>query len=277
MFKFFRGTPEMINNRIIAILLVIGTGIASKIEAQSTFALPLRIEAPGVYTRVRLDGSGMESRTNAVYEREKSANLEGEIRFLQNFSFRAGVTGTKWDKTDSATITEKGRVNVGLKYAQEYNLGWGAFTWGLGIRGFNRQTEKLKREDISPEMYLVRPHAGAGLKIGFFEIATELRLQSETNSSFKEKPNEEFRRYYQAGISVSYGITENLRLYAESEYRTPYNKKIDDNAKFWNIYPGVSYQIYQKGFLSVSMQYPMIREREADRGIRVSYFHLFDF
>ena len=33
----------------------------------------------------------------------------------------------------------------------------------------------------------------------------------------KENPKEEFRRYYQAGFALSYGITENFRLFAETE------------------------------------------------------------
>lgn len=245
-------------------------------DDRSSFAVPLRIEPAAVYTKIRIDGNGAERRDSNVYEREKQGYIEGEFKFLQNFSIKAGITKTQWEKSGSATLTQQGRLNVGLKYASEHNLSFGAIVWGGGIRWFDKQDKQFARDGVAPELYLVRPNLNFGLRVGPFEVIADLQFQSETNRAFKENSKEEFRRHYQAGLAISFGLTDNLRLFAETELRKPYQEKVDTNTKFWNVYPGLSYQIYKGGFLSVSAQIPVIPERQMDRGVRISYFHVFE-
>ncbi|MBP7281699.1 MAG: hypothetical protein KBA66_08995 [Leptospiraceae bacterium] len=265
----------MKNKNFIALCLLALT-ISIYGNEKSSFAIPLRIEPAAVYTKIRIDGQGVEKREDNIYEREKQGSIEGEFKFFEYFSVKAGTTKTQWEKSDSATLTQQSRLNVGLKFASEHKFSSGAFVWGGGVRGFDKQSPKYAREGVAPELYLIRPNLNLGLKLGDFEAIIDLQMQSETNKAFKENQQEQFRRYYQGGLALSYGLTENFRLFAETECRKPYNSSIDVNSKFWNVYPGFSYQIYKGGFISASLQFPVIEERLMDRGARISYFHVFE-
>jgi hypothetical protein len=259
-------------NRFCIILFFFSFSIFSE---DSKFSVPLRVEPVGVYTKIRVDAGASENRERNVYEREKQAYLEGELKFLNYFSVKLGTTKTQWERSGSKTLTELDRVNLGLKFAMEHSVGGGTFAWGGGVRGFDRQSQKVARDSVAPEMYLIRPHFNIGYKYNAFEIILNGHVQSETNRRFKEGSDEEFRRHYQVGVSISYGLTENFRVFLESELRRPYNERIDTKSKFWNIYPGLSYQIYQNGFLGLSLQFPVTPDRLMDRGVRISYFHIF--
>lgn len=246
-------------------------------DEKSSFAIPLRVEPAAVYSKIRIDGQASENREANSYEREKQGYIEAELKFLQNFSVKVGSAKTQWEKTDSKTLTQQGRLNIGLKYASEHSTSFGAIVWGGGIRWFDKQSKIFAREGEAPELYLIRPNANFGLRIGPFEAIADLQFQSETNRAFKENSKEEFRRYYQGGLALSFGLTDNFRLFAETEYRKPYSGSVDVHTKFWNVYPGFSYQVYHSGFVSASLQIPVIPERLMDRGIRVSYYHIFDY
>lgn len=263
-------------NKILIGLLLLAATIQIFGDEQSSFAIPLRVEPAAVYTKVRIDGQVSEKRDSNVYQREKVGYIEGEYKFLQNFSIKVGTTKSQWEKSGSKTLTQYDRLNVGLKYAREHQLSFGSFVWGGGVRWFDRQSKAYARDGVAPELYLIRPNINLGLKIGAFEAIADFQFQSETNRAFKENSQEEFRRYYQAGLALSYGVTDNLRLFAETEYRKPYNPVVDVNTKFWNVYPGLSYQIYKGGYLAASAQIPVIPERQMDRGLRISYFHVFE-
>jgi len=265
----------MKNKILVSILFLFGI-IRISAEEQSSFAIPLRVEPAAVYTKVRIDGQVSEKRDSNIYQREKVGYIEGEYKFLQYFSIKVGTTKSQWERSGSKTITQYDRLNVGLKFAREHQFSFGAFVWGGGVRWFDRQSKQYARDGVAPELYLVRPNLNFGLKIGSFEAIVDLQFQSETNRAFKENSQEEFRRYYQAGLALSYGVTDKLRLFAETEYRKPYNPVVDVNTKFWNVYPGLGYQIYKGGYLAVSGQLPVIPERLMDRGIRISYFHVFE-
>ncbi len=262
--------------------LIVGFGLLAftlgiYADEKSSFAVPLRVEPAAVYTKIRIDGQVSENRESNVYEREKQGNIEGELKFLQNFSVKVGTTKSQWEKSGSKTLTQLDRLYAGLKFAKEHQLSFGSIVWGGGVKWFDQQSKKYARDGQAPELYLIRPNANFGLKVGGFEAIVDLQFQSETNRAFQENSKEEFRRHYQAGLALSYGITENFRLFAETEYRKPYNPTVDVHTKFWNVYPGFSYQVYNGGFLSASLQIPVIPERQMDRGIRISYFHIFDY
>ncbi len=262
--------------------LIVGFGLLAftlgiYADEKSSFAVPLRVEPAAVYTKIRIDGQVSENRESNVYEREKQGNIEGELKFLQNFSVKVGTTKSQWEKSGSKTLTQLDRLYAGLKFAKEHQLSFGSIVWGGGVKWFDQQSKKYARDGQAPELYLIRPNLNFGLKLGAFEAIIDLQFQSETNRAFKENSKEEFRRYYQSGLALSYGLTENFRLFAETEYRRPYNQTVDVHTKFWNVYPGVSYQVYSGGFLSASLQIPVIPERQMDRGIRISYFHVFDY
>jgi hypothetical protein len=262
----------MKNKFFILVIILLSKNLFSE---DSKFAIPQRVEPVGVYTKIRIDAGGSEKRDINYYEREKQAYLEGELKFLEYFSIKLGTTKTQWEKSGAKTLTELDRFNVGLKFAREHSTSFGAFAWGFGTRLFDRQNPKLKRDDIAPDLYILKTHFNLGLKINNFEIITNFQFQSETNRQLKEEANQEFRRNYLGSIALSYGFTENLRGFLETEYRAPYNPKIDLNIRSWNLYPGFSYQIYSGGFLGFSVQIPMLQERTYDRGVRLSYYHVF--
>ena len=250
-------------NKVISVFGLLAFTIGIYADDKSSFAVPLRVEPAAVYTKIRIDGQAAENREANVYEREKQGNIEGELKFLQYFSVKVGTTKSQWEKSGSKTLTQMDRLYAGLKFAKEHQLSFGSIVWGGGVKWFDQQSKKYARDGQAPELYLLRPNLNFGLKLGAFEAIVDLQFQTETNRAFKENPKEEFRRYYQSGLALSYGLTENFRIFAET--------------KFWNVYPGVSYQIYNGGFLSASLQFPVIPERQMDRGMRISYFHIFDY
>ena len=264
-------------NKVISVFGLLAFTIGIYADDKSSFAIPLRVEPAAVYTKIRIDGQAAENREANVYEREKQGNIEGELKFLQYFSVKVGTTKSQWEKSGSKTLTQMDRLYAGLKFAKEHQLSFGSIVWGGGVKWFDQQSKKYARDGQAPELYLLRPNLNFGLKLGAFEAIVDLQFQTETNRAFKENPKEEFRRYYQSGLALSYGLTENFRIFAETEYRKPYNPTVDVHTKFWNVYPGVSYQIYNGGFLSASLQFPVIPERQMDRGMRISYFHIFDY
>jgi hypothetical protein len=241
----------------------------------SQFAIPQRLDPVGVYTKIRLDASAAENREKNVYEREKQGNIEGEVKFLNYFSFKLATQKTQWERSGSKTLTELDRLNVGLKFAMEHSLSFGALAWGGGVRWFDKQNSKYARDNVSPELYLLRTHFNLGLKIHSFEIIGNVQFQTESNRQFKEEANQEFRRNIQGSLALSYGFSEKFRGFLETEYRKPYNVEIDTKTKFWNVYPGISYQIYKGGFLGFSFQFPVTPDRLYDRGVRLSFYHVF--
>ena len=165
-----------------------------------------------------------------------------------------------------------------IKYGKIFEIGKSDLLIGAGVKFYDRKRGAPLQERENPEYYLVSPNFGLGFKSGKFEIMTEFRFQTETNRKFKEGTLEEFRRFYQFGIAPSYSITPNLRGFLEFEYREPYDKIIDTKTRFFNFYPGISYNTDNFGTFNLSLQVRLLSKEEnsIDRGIRFSYFYFFD-
>lgn len=241
----------------------------------SQFGHPLRIEPAGIYNKIRLDGNYTERKNVSTFEKDRNATLEGEFIFLDNFSLKIAGGGTKYETTNSKSITQNDRWNAALKYARESGGSGFRFVWGGGVRVFNKQIGEGIRYDVAPDLYLVRPNLSMGFGLGIFEFQADLSMQSETNSKFREAENQEFRRFYQAGGLASVNLGD-LRLLLETEIREPYNKTIDSRSRFWNVYPGISYKIFDKTMVSISGQFPVNGEQsELGKGFRFSLFQFF--
>lgn len=241
----------------------------------SGFGHPLRIEPAGIYNKIRLDGNYTERKNGATFEKDRNASLEGEFIFLDNFSLKVAGGATRYDTTNSKTVSQNDRWNAALKYARESGGSGFRFVWGGGVRVFNKQIGENIRYDVAPDLYLVRPNLSMGVGLGIFEFQADLSMQSETNSKFREAENQEFRRFYQAGGLVSVNLGS-LRLLVETEIREPYNKTIDIRSRFWNVYPGISYKIFDQTMLSLSGQFPVNGETgELGKGFRFSLFQFF--
>ncbi|MEM7181015.1 MAG: hypothetical protein AAF518_08885 [Spirochaetota bacterium] len=256
------------------ILLVVSSSLLAK---ESFFNHPLRIEPASVYTKIRVDANARENREDNYYERHRGGTLEGEFSFY-NFAIKGSAGKSRLERSGTSTLDMYDRFMVGLKYGREYGSTTGAFAWGLGLKGFSRirNFQEYKKDTQEQNLYLIRPNLSLGLRLLQFELQAEAHVQTETNSSFRENTLQQFRRHYQGGVAISYGFGENFRLFAESEYREPYTKKVDTKTRFWNIYPGFSYQIYSGGRLAFSYQISMMKEKwNDDRGGRISYFHFF--
>ncbi|MCE9501938.1 MAG: hypothetical protein K8R21_15770 [Leptospira sp.] len=243
----------------------------------SSFSHPLRIQPAAVYTKVRADAVADENRDGTSYSRDRAMRIEGEYKITGTISVNSSMGQTLFEKSKSEPIRENDRLNLGMRYAKEVPLPFGTIVFGGGLQLFNARSDKApKRDTENPTLYLVRPQASFGLRMGSFEIQSELRFQGETNPSLHEKYNEEFRRYFQGGLSLSYGLSESFRVFMETEYRHPYNRKVDTETRFWNAYPGFSYRITQKTIISASVLVPIALEKYSqDRGIRLSVFYFF--
>ncbi len=261
---------------IIFIILIFITKFLSPVSADSSqFGHPLRIEPAGIYNKLRLDGTYTQRRTDKTFEKDKSASVEGEIIFLDNFSLKVNGGATRYESVGEKTISQNDRWNTTLKFASESGGSNLRFVWGGGVRLYDKQKTQNPRYEINPDLYIVRPNLSFGVGVGIFEFQADLSMQSETNSKFREVNNQDFRRSYQAGglVSVSLG---NLRLLAETEYRVPYDKKIDTLSRYWNFYPGISYKIFDQTMISLSGQIPVNGESsELGKGFRFSLFQFF--
>jgi hypothetical protein len=258
------------------LFLILSLLVSSELFSQSNFSHPLRIEPSSVFTKIRVDGQARENREANFYEREQSLRLEGEYKLGKYFSIMGSLAGRKHDSSGSRTMREMDRYSLGLKFAREHGDEKLRFSYGAGVKGFSKFDGTNLKSETSGDLYLVRPNLTFGLGIGKLEIITELSLQSETNSRFREDERQDFRRHYAGGLSVSYGLGEKFRIFLETEYKEPYSKRIDTKVRSWYIYPGLSYKIYEGGFLSFSGQYQIqIENYNWDTGIRISYFHFF--
>ena len=244
-------------------------------DDSSQFGHPLRIEPAGIYNKVRFNGSYTETRTKSSFEKDKNASIEGELIFLQKFSLKVNGGATKYETVGEKTVVQNDRWNTTLKFASESGGNNFRLVWGGGVRVSDKQKVENPRYDIAPDLYLLRPNLSLGVGFGIFEIQADLSMQTETNSKFKESNNQDFRRFYQAGglFSAKFG---NLRLIAETEYRQPYDSKVDVRSRFWNVYPGISYNIFDKTMISLSAQIPVNGESgELGKGFRFSLFQFF--
>ncbi|WP_411824273.1 hypothetical protein [Leptospira sp. 'Mane'] len=244
----------------------------------SKFAHPIQIEPVAIYTKVRVNAIYWDKKFQSVYEQNKNINIEGEYAFTKSLSVTSSIGRNENVFTDSETEKTWDRWNAGLKYGKIWDTGSSQWLFGAGLRLYDRKRNSELRERENPELYLVRPNIGVGFKKGAFEIMTEFRFQTETNSRFKESNLQEFRRYYQIGIAPSFAVSQSLRVFTELEYREPFAKDIDTKTRFFNFYPGVSYATEKAGTFSLSFLLPVLAKNEnaIDRGIRFSYIYFFN-
>lgn len=250
-------------------------GWSSSIEAQSQssgFRHPLQIQAVGLYNKVQFQANAAERRADENYLRNQNLGLEGEWKAFENVSFTGNIGYTNLQQTEAGSYKGRDRIGLGAKSA------WESENWimGAGILGFAPNPSQPKTENVNPDFYILRPYIGAGYKWGSFQIQAELHVQTETNTSFRERFNEEFRRHYQGGISASYGVMENLDLFLEMETRIPYDPEIDRASRYASLFPGVSIPTEEYGTFALSAGFPLIEDRIYDRSVRFQYFYFWD-
>jgi hypothetical protein len=266
----------MKNSKIIAILFLLM--FAKSIFSEATFEHPMRVEPVAVYSKVRVDASAAENRQIGVYKRDTNLSFECEVKFLDVFSVKAQGGGTRYETTNEKTRATWDRPNLGLKFGMVHGGEGFRFGWGGGVRVFNKQVGQNPRNDVAPDLYLVKPHLSMGIGAGSFELILEAGFQTETNAKFRESPRQEFKRNYNFGLSLSFGVTNWMKVFLETQYIQPYDKKIDLNIRGWYAYPGVSFKIYETGRLTASFLIPVSKEDYLyEKGLKLSYFHFFNY
>jgi hypothetical protein len=262
----------MIIRKIISIFSISILFISSAIVAQensSKFRHPLNVQAIGLYTKIQVEGTAWERRNGEEYQKSHSGKMEGELKAFNNLSFALNSGYTNFHRTDSGSYKGQERISGGVKAA------WEGENWlfGMGVFGSTRDTTIPKSESYNPNLYLVRPYLGGGIRFLGFQALINLEYQSETNSKFKERYNEEFQRHYKAGASLGYSFTDSWTIFLEAETRVPYNKNIDKNIRYGNVYPGFSYKSESWGTIALSGGIPVIDDRLFDRQMKLSYFY----
>jgi len=242
----------------------------------AAFAHPLWIEPACVYTLVRADLGGAENHDGDVYERARYVRARGEYAWGDFFSVSARFGATQYERTDAAPLREADRLGLGVKFVYTGLSTGGAFALGGSLGIFDRKRFSPERAGEDARLYLLRPALLFGWKRGALELLAEIRFQTETNNRFREEFNQEFRRHYQFGIALSWGEAGGPRLFAETEYREPYDRVVDAGNRFWHFYPGVAWDFPRFGRAAVSLLIPIRGDGPADRGMRISYFYLFD-
>jgi hypothetical protein len=264
-------------NKFIVIFFILFLGTLSIYSESSGFSHPLIVEPVGIYNKVRLDGQASDNRESNIYEREIKGSFEGEYKLGNYFSIKGNAGVKKFDSSKSASISNSDRYSLAVKFASEHGNSDFRFSWGATLRGYSMFKGQYPKSESSGDLYLIRPSLSFGIGIQKLEIISELSVQSETNSSFKEGPRQEFKRNYLAGLSFSYPLGDKWIFFLETEYKEPYEKKIDLKIRSWNSYPGLSYKLYSSGILSVSVQVPIQSDSyNWDRGMKISYFHFFN-
>jgi hypothetical protein len=263
----------MKNKSTVIVILVFLLGSFEGFSQDFTY--PLRVEPAVTYNKVRVDASDSEYKTKKQYRNTLGLGLEGEFKLGENFSILAIASPSREVNTNTATKTTPGRFGFGFRYAKVFDLGFGSLALGGGLKLFSRENAPVvKYKNENPDYYFIRPHISVGFLSGGFQAIAEFIFQSETNSSFREGQNDEFRRYKQAGLALSYKFDSGFGIILESQYREPYNRKVDTNTRFWYGYPGIFYKS-SIGTFGVSFQASLIHEREYDRGLKLSYIYLF--
>lgn len=265
---------HMKNNKIKCIIfsffafVLTNTNVYSR-DTGSGFRHPLQIQAVGLYNKVNVQANAADLRGENEYTREQNARLEGEWRAFENVSFLANAGYTNLEQNVGGSYKGQDRFGLGIKSA------WESENWvfGAGVLGFSRNPSQPKFENVNPDFYILRPYLGAGYKWGNFQIQGELHVQTETNSDFKEKFNEEFRRHYQAGVSFSYGFGDFVNAFLEVETRVPYDREIDRDSRYASVYPGISIPTEDFGTFAISAGFPIINDRVYDRSVRLQYFY----
>ena len=247
------------------------------IFSESNFNHPLWIEPASVYTKVRIDGEGYKKVQSSTWETKNTGRIEGEFAFNNLFSIKA--SGGQFAETvkGSRTHVARERWMLGMKFGKEFGSSSSAFAIGAGVKLLDRPAyqKESERAGVSQSFYLVRPNISMGLRFGNFEAHTEFRFQTETNSSFREGPLDEFKRHYQAGLGVSYGFLNIFRAYLETEYRHPYHKKHDADTLQWYFHPGIGILPYKGGLIAISATIPTMKKEYSERGGQLSFMHFF--
>lgn len=242
----------------------------------SQFLHPLRISAGGLYSKIHVNGSIDENSEPSLYERNRNLSLEGEWKVMDYLSIGGGGGRTKYESSGNAPITQTDRWFGAIKFARETGNQSNGTLIGAGVKVFDRMIGQSPRYNAAPDLYIVRPNLAFGYRWNGLEILTELAIQSETNTSFREEPRQEFQRHYQAGLSLAYRISDNVNLYLEMEYREPYEKSITPWNRFWNVYPGFAWKPYGNGMISASFLVPIRMESTSwDHGLKLGYYHFF--
>lgn len=262
---------------VLSLFFLMYNGTSLRAQSNSKFAHPLQIEPVAIYNKLRLDASYWDNRDKNTYEQNKNVKLEGEYNFWNQFSVTSSIGRTNYKLTDSEPSNSYDRWNLGLKYGKIFDIGNSNLLVGGGIKLYDRKRGTSLNERENPEYYLISPNLGLGFKTGNFEIMSEFKFQTESNRNFKEGTLEEFRRFYQIGIAPSYAISSQTRGFLEFEYREPYDKIVDTKTRYFNFYPGVSYNTENIGTFSLSLQVKLLSKEESsiDRGIKFSYFYFF--
>jgi len=243
----------------------------------SQFAHPLQVEPTALYSKIRGNFQYWDKRNSDQFERNRNINLEGEYKFNPNFSVISSIGRNEYQLTGSERELRWDRWNAGIKFSKEFQCFGGDCFFGTGIRLFNSMSERYNSLRENPVFYQVRPNLGFGYKSGIFEIQAELRYQTETTRSAREENLEQFRRYYQLGLAPSIQLTESIRTFLEFEYREPVQKEIDTKTRFFQFYPGITYNKKGFGTIGISALFPVIpvENNAFDRGMKVSYFVFF--
>lgn len=243
----------------------------NSIYSQNSFNHPLMINSGDLYRYININYYQIENKTPDVYERDRSINLAGEYRLLNNFAITASSGRTKYEKTDTEPIQKSNRFQLGLKVAHKWknNLLTGAFA-----KYYKSDRGAVHRQNENPDLFFLEAGLSFGYKIKKFEFISNILINSESNAKFKEKFGENFHRHYQFEFSISRKIIKSGILFIETSYREPYNKIIDTNTRFWYLYPGVTYDI-SFGRLGISLQTPVLVGGLQDRGGKLTYMYFF--
>jgi len=237
-------------------------------------AHPLHIEPAGVYSKIRPVIGGWENRDVNLYEKTGSIRLDLEYAFNDYLSISTAPEFSRRKKTDTKNVNRLERIPIGIKLASMNGYDAGAFSFATGVIFYNKLTS-TPFENENSDLYRVRVHGELAKKIGDFELGLSLHFQTETNSQFKEKNNEEFQRHYQLGGSLIWNMTKQWRLHLETEYRHPYSRDIDIHTLFWHVYPGISWAINENHRFTFSATVPLKKEGYADRGAEFGYIYFY--
>lgn len=249
---------------LAAVLFLCSTSLFS----ESRFQHPVMIHAGDIYRKIKFDYDHREQRDLDVFEMRRSLAAEIEYSFLNYFSCSLRGGYYYRDKTDTERQSNPERILVGLKgsyFFIEKKVLAGGF---LNIH--SSQSKIPPQEGENSELFHIEGGASLGFIRGDFQFLSNFIFQTESNSQFKEKYGQQFRRHYQVDLGVAYMRFSPLLLHLESSYREPYSKKIDTNTRFWYLYPGVSSSVGGYGIISVAMQISVLNKKREKAG-RVSF------
>lgn len=256
---------------LVAFLTLTLTLAASGLQAQAVPGDWLTLQTPSIGNAVELGSTVSEKKNVGAFRHDRDVFFDASLAVAKYFAVEAGGGYLERRRTDLETARVRDRWSLGFLVANSNGYEEGQLAFSYSLRLYSKQAKPIPSGE-DPELYLARTIFSLGLRTGMMEWIAEVGLQSETNSSFRENEEQQFRRQYEAGLGAAARLGDSWRALLELRYVAPYNPEIDGASRSFRALPGLAWRPGHNAELYVQGVFALRLEAELDRGLRVGTF-----